>query len=69
MDEAGEWTEKWGEKKEEKWADKWYVDRRTGEKRGENWGHQYDEHGVPRHHWCEHWDSQGKMIKRDEYYQ
>ena len=63
-----EWNEKWGETKEEKWADKWFVDKTTGFRRGENWGHAYDGNGNPVHHWCEHWDSTGHMIKRDEFY-
>ena len=63
-----EWTEKWGETKEEKWTDKWVVDKQSGFIRGENWGHAYDAEGKPVKHWCENWNSDGHIAKKEEFY-
>ena len=56
-----------GEKRE-KWSDKWYLDLNSGFKKGENWGHEFDEDMKPKHHWCEEWNSDGQLVKREEHY-
>jgi len=73
-----EWHEKWGEVfsmiKTEKWCDKWQLDAKTGQKKGESWGHEYADKTCQavKHHWYERWESdedpfsKGKVLeKRD----
>ena len=67
-----EWNEAWGEHlagdKKEKWTNKWVFDKATGEKRGQSWGHEYNNGMEPKRHWVESWDSQGNIVKREEHY-